>query len=920
MLQPGQRVESTSLQDFYAEYQGNRTQYQEHQEKSSSSPGDKPKRPALKDILAAAGPALRTEERKDNSSNVVIIATGMLVPNSSYAAYQSASYAALPYPQSLMGMRQFHSSNAAAAPMLASTMLPPHFQYQMNQQHQLHLRQHQQALMQAQMQALAGQRAGKSGAAGFHLSNNQQQQNHQPLSSVTTKAVYAEWGHLLTEWVASKGGQVLCHELAPFYSLHNNRQPRPKLKQIMPFAPLLAICGNGEGKCVKFRADATAQEDLARAAESGDAAGVANVLARAAAEQLPTFQVDTPAEATGYTPLIAAIVAGHKDAVAVLLQAGARAQPAPGSDHTPLRAAALFGRYGIASQLLAMGADPNARSKGGLTAIMGCCFARDGVSDDDTLKVLEALLLVDADDDDDDEQEQESNAQEGDAASANDDSRRPRADVDVDHKNDFNETALFLAVAKGKKRHAELLRRCGARLEALSGSMRAECHQQALAVATDAQDRLACLLDLGAALAAVKRFSGAVEHLEQAVLLAGALGDDAAGERAQASLEVARPKAEIEVAAAKAEAEKAAAASAAARGADAAQAAGCGASVTALATAHETYSVRISDGAIFHAASRPEEGAEAGSDEEQCLVLASAPGTFALTPASRLTAMMVAAHAKRFVRGRTGIDWGCGSGCLALLLLGASRAASSASPSPPDSPTRIFGLDYEEKNVKLSKKNAAANGFGSDVCEFHRADSRFPRDGEAARALAAANGVDFIVANPPESSGDDGFSYRRRVLRDAVPFLRRGSFVAVQAPSYYGIARVLQAASACRAGGSGGHYRYLGIGASSEWMELDAGDGDSDLRGQLQTYANVEAVGGGRYYCGPDRGATTAASSVPAQISNTLKMAPLNEEGLFMPDIEDSKSLLTAQQALEAWEATKLPPLCQWQVHMFVWE
>ena len=49
-------------------------------------------------------------------------------------------------------------------------------------------------------------------------------------------------------------------------------------------------------------------------------------------------------------------------------------------------------------------------------------------------------------------------------------------------------------------------------------------------------------------------------------------------------------------------------------------------------------------------------------------------------------------------------------------------------------------------------------------------------------------------------------------------------------------------------------------------------------------------------------------------------MAPLNEEGLFMPDIEDSKSLLTAQQALEAWEATKLPPLCQWQVHMFVWE
>ena len=137
--------------------------------------------------------------------------------------------------------------------------------------------------------------------------------------------------------------------------------------------------------------------------------------------------------------------------------------------------------------------------------------------------------------------------------------------------------------------------------------------------------------------------------------------------------------------------------------------------------------------------------------------------------------------------------------------------------------------------------------------------------------------------------------------------------------------------------GRSGRYRYLGIGASSEWMELGAGDGGYDLRGQLTAYANVEAAGGGRYYCGPDRrvnnnnnnnaaaaAAAADASSVLANFSNTLTMAPLNEEGFWVPPDEERggnlETQLTARQALDAWEATQLPPLCRWQVHLFAWE
>ena len=48
------------------------------------------------------------------------------------------------------------------------------------------------------------------------------------------------------------------------------------------------------------------------------------------------------------------------------------------------------------------------------------------------------------------------------------------------------------------------------------------------------------------------------------------------------------------------------------------------------------------------------------------------------------------------------------------------------------------------------------------------------------------------------------------------------------------------------------------------------------------------------------------------------------EEGFWVPPDEERggnlETQLTARQALDAWEATQLPPLCRWQVHLFAWE
>ena len=46
-------------------------------------------------------------------------------------------------------------------------------------------------------------------------------------------------------------------------------------------------------------------------------------------------------------------------------------------------------------------------------------------------------------------------------------------------------------------------------------------------------------------------------------------------------------------------------------------------------------------------------------------------------------------------------------------------------------------------------------------------------------------GIDVVIANPPASSGDDGFGFRRRILREAPAVLRPGGLLVMQWLSYY---------------------------------------------------------------------------------------------------------------------------------------
>src|SRR5262245_35772770 len=87
------------------------------------------------------------------------------------------------------------------------------------------------------------------------------------------------------------------------------------------------------------------------------------------------------------------------------------------------------------------------------------------------------------------------------------------------------------------------------------------------------------------------------------------------------------------------------------------------------------------------------------------------PGTFALTPASLISLQTIGPH--RHLLTGMGLDWGSGTGCLAIA---AARISAVE---------RIWGLEIVAANVAIARENARSNQV-ADRVTFLQSDSYTP--------------------------------------------------------------------------------------------------------------------------------------------------------------------------------------------------
>ncbi|HRQ38423.1 MAG TPA: methyltransferase [Chloroflexota bacterium] len=241
------------------------------------------------------------------------------------------------------------------------------------------------------------------------------------------------------------------------------------------------------------------------------------------------------------------------------------------------------------------------------------------------------------------------------------------------------------------------------------------------------------------------------------------------------------------------------------------------------------------------------------------------PGAFALTPASRIALQTIGAH--RHLLAGVGLDWGCGAGCLGI----------TAVQIPTVS--QVIGLDIEPANIAAALHNAALNGV-ADRLSFFLADSYTPFAADDQAVLAAYAGrVDFILANPPTSEGDDGFGFRRVVLAGARPFLKPGGLVFLNVSYQYGRDRIHRLTQEIPG------FIYGGLLSSTDWVPFDMQR--PDLHHCVELYAAEERAGGPLY--------EFRHPAAPDQILN-------------------------AQAALAHFQQTGQSSLSQWQTHLFRYE
>jgi hypothetical protein len=238
-------------------------------------------------------------------------------------------------------------------------------------------------------------------------------------------------------------------------------------------------------------------------------------------------------------------------------------------------------------------------------------------------------------------------------------------------------------------------------------------------------------------------------------------------------------------------------------------------------------------------------------------------GTFAPSPASLIAVQAIAAN--RHLLTGIGIDWGCGTGCLTI--------AAAKIPAVH----HVVGLDIVVANVASARSNAALNGV-AEKTEFMVSDSYTPASSADWRRLEELRGkVDFIVANPPASAGDDGFGYRRVVLEGAPRFLSAGGIVFLNISLQYGPQRISRLVADVPG------FLHRGAIASTDWVPFDLSR--PDLLECLKEYAVEESCGGLEYSF---RSADLAGSQT-----------------------------MNAQSALAHFHNTGTSPLSKWQTHLF---
>ncbi len=238
------------------------------------------------------------------------------------------------------------------------------------------------------------------------------------------------------------------------------------------------------------------------------------------------------------------------------------------------------------------------------------------------------------------------------------------------------------------------------------------------------------------------------------------------------------------------------------------------------------------------------------------------PGTTPITPASMISIEAIGGH-KHLLEG-IGIDWGSGGGCLSVM---AARAPGV---------DRVVGLEIDETNVSVARRNARLNGVEEKVA-FMQSDSYTPfADGDMRSFESLSGRADFLIANPDASEDDDGFGYRRAVLRGARKYLRDGGRVFLSISYQYGRRRIAGLERDVPG------FFHEGILARSACVPFDLRR--PDLLNCLKVYAREESRGGLEFeFCNPLR----------------------------------RSQAMNARDSLALYERTGRSPLSQWQTHLF---